>query len=388
MVNARQIAYASRPSLRHPIRKVVMNKRRALLLLPAVAAIGAVAYVLLERGPQTLVLTGIVTTDDVRVGALISGRVESLEVREGDAVKKGQLLARIQPQENQADVDYYRSLQQSSSATVEQAKAELKFLETQTREQIRQAEANVEVTKADAQQAAADLEKSRLQFEREKRLREKQLDSVEALDEARTTYESAKAHAAALDMQVQAADAALAVAQSNEQQIAARKAALQSADQQLAAADAQTQKAEVRLAYTEVRAPLDGIVDVRAALPGEVVNPGQTIVTLVDPDNLWVRADVEESYVDRIHLGDKLEVRLPSGARRECSVFFRGVDADYATQRDVSRTKRDIKTFELRLRCDNRDRSLALGMTAYVSLPLGQSGKRGQSPFSSREEGL
>jgi len=51
-------------------------------------------------------------------------------------------------------------------------------------------------------------------------------------------------------------------------------------------------------------------------------------------------------------------------------VFYRGVDADYATQRDVSRTKRDIKTFEIRLRCDNRDRRLAVGMTASVTLPL------------------
>ena len=59
-------------------------------------------------------------------------------------------------------------------------------------------------------------------------------------------------------------------------------------------------------------------------------------------------------------------MRLPSGAEREGTVFYRGVDADYATQRDVSRTKRDIKTFEIRLRCDNADRSLAVGMTAYV----------------------
>ena len=66
----------------------------------------------------------------------------------------------------------------------------------------------------------------------------------------------------------------------------------------------------MHLDYTEIRAPIDGIVDVRAALPGEVVNPGQAIVTLINPDNLWVRADVEETYIDRIHLGDKLMVRL------------------------------------------------------------------------------
>jgi HlyD family secretion protein len=140
--------------------------------------------------------------------------------------------------------------------------------------------------------------------------------------------------------------------------------------QQLAAAAAQSAKAKVRLDYTELRAPIDGIVDIRAALQGEVVNPGQPVITLVNPDDLWVRADVEESYIDRVHLGDKMTVRLPSGAERTGTVFFRGIDADYATQRDVSRTKRDIKTFEIRLRCDNQDRSLALGMTAYVTLPL------------------
>ena len=169
---------------------------------------------------------------------------------------------------------------------------------------------------------------------------------------------------------MQAAQAAVELARSSEQQIAARKASLESDIHQLAAAGAQKQKAQVQLDYTEIRAPIDGIVDVRAALQGEVVNPGQGIVTLINQDDLWVRADVEETYIDSIRLGQKMTVRLPSGAEREGTVFFRGVDADYATQRDVSRTKRDIKTFEVRLRCDNSDRSLAVAMTAYVLLPV------------------
>jgi multidrug resistance efflux pump len=162
----------------------------------------------------------------------------------------------------------------------------------------------------------------------------------------------------------------LGLARADVEQVAAQRAVLAAGEHQLAAAIAQKQKAMVRLAYTEVRAPTDGIVDVRAALQGEVVNPGQAIITLINPDNLWVRADVEESYIDRIPLGDRLTVQLPGGSRLEGRVFYHGVDADYATQRDVSRTKRDIKTFEIRLRCDNRDRRLAVGMTAYVILPL------------------
>jgi len=100
------------------------------------------------------------------------------------------------------------------------------------------------------------------------------------------------------------------------------------------------------------------------------VTPGQPIITLINPDDLWIRADVEETYIDRIRLGDKMTIRLPSGEMREGTVFYRGADAGFATQRDVSRTKRDIKTFEVRLRTDNRDRRLAVGMTAYVQLPL------------------
>ena len=93
-------------------------------------------------------------------------------------------------------------------------------------------------------------------------------------------------------------------------------------------------------------------------------------MTLVDPDDLWIRADVEETYIDRVRIGDTLAVRLPSGDVRQGTVFYRGVDAGFATQRDVSRTKRDIKTFEIRLRVDNRDRRLAVGMTAYVLFPV------------------
>jgi len=62
--------------------------------------------------------------------------------------------------------------------------------------------------------------------------------------------------------------------------------------------------------------------------------------------------------------------RLQIAGTRPGVVFHRGVDAGFATQRDVSRTKRDIKTFEIRIRVDNSDRRLAVGMTAYVVLPV------------------
>jgi HlyD family secretion protein len=149
-----------------------------------------------------------------------------------------------------------------------------------------------------------------------------------------------------------------------------RRSQLETTEGQQAAADAQRAKADVRLAYAELHAPISGIVDVLAARAGEFVDAGQPVVTLINPDDLWVRVDVEETYIDRVRIGDRRTVRLPSGQTRDGTVFYRGANANFATQRDVSRTKRDIKTFEIRLRIDNADRRLAVGMTAYVLLPV------------------
>ncbi len=348
-----------------------MKKRRLLIVL-VVLALGLAAglYYAVRSGRQLLVLTGIVTTDEVTVSSEIQGRLQQLLVNQGDTVQRGQLLAHIQPQEWKAEASFYANSELQSAAQVTQAEADLKYQESQSSNQILQAEANLAAARDQVTQAQSDLENAQTNYGRLETLYRRQVESPQTYDQARTTYESAKAHAASLRQQAQAAEAAVAIAQAERDRVEARRAALEAARHQLAAAGAQKQRADVRLDYTEIRAPIPGIVDTRAALEGEVVNSGQAIVTLINPDDLWVRADVEEGYIDQIRLGEKLAVRLPSGSQREGTVFYRAVDADYATQRDVSRTKRDIKTFEIRLRCDNRDRALAVGMTAYVLLPL------------------
>jgi HlyD family secretion protein len=345
-----------------------MKKRKIAVIIIIMAHIAGGIIYCSSLQPRSIVLTGIVNTEERRVNSQIQGRVDKLLVQQGDTVKEGQLVALIQPQELAADKTFYENSAKASEAQVAQAKANLSFLKTQTRDQISQAEANLAMYKAQVVQAQADREYSELRFKRAKALRN--INAEQDYELASTSYDAARARVKSLQKQVESAAAAVQLAKANADQIAARKAALEASTQQLAAARAQTEKADVLLGYTRLSSPIDGIVDVRAALQGEVVTPGQTVVTLVNPDNLWVRADVEESYIDRIHIGDKMTVRLPSSVTREGTVFFRGVDADYATQRDVSRTKRDIRTFEIRLRCDNKDRRLALGMTAYVILPL------------------
>ena len=140
---------------------------------------------------------------------------------------------------------------------------------------------------------------------------------------------------------------------------------------QHAAAAAQTTKANVRLGYAELHAPVNGVVDVRAARAGEVVSPGQPVLTLVDPDAALGarrrRGELHRPRADR-RLADRAPSVRRDAPRRRCSIAA----STPASRRSAtsSRTKRDIKTFEVRIRVDNRDRRLALGMTAYVLLPV------------------
>jgi HlyD family secretion protein len=347
-------------------------KPKSLILILLLAGAAGAAYHWRPRAPETLMMTGIVTEDGVVVSSQVAGQLRELAVKEGDRVRRGQLLVVIEPQELKADEAFYSHSEEGSSDQVGQAEAALRYQELQTRDQIRQAEAALEAAESQRAEAAADLERTRLDFERNADLYKQGIVPSQANDTARTVYQAAKARVETLGKQIEAQKAAVALARSNAEQVAMRRSQLLANRHQLQAAKAQKQKAQVRLGYTEIRSPIDGIVDVRAALQGEVINPAQPIVTLIDEDGFWVRADVPETYIGRIHLGDRLKVRLPSGAEREGEVFFRGIDAGYATQRDVSRSKRDIKTFEIRLRVDNKDRSLGLGMTAYVLLPLGE----------------
>jgi len=347
-----------------------MTRTATRLLLLLVVGAGVGVYFYLHRAPASLLLTGIVTTNDVIVSPQIGGQIGQLLVKEGDTVKKDQLVAVIVPDELKAETAYYTHNVEGLSSQVRESEAALRYQQRQTADQIRQAESTLAASEAQVAAAAADLENARLVYSRTQNLSKQGVVSPQELDQARTAADAAQAKLDALKKQVDAQGATVALARSNAEQTAVRRSQVQANEHLKAAASAQRTKADVRLRYTEIHAPMDGIVDVRAVRIGEVVNPGQPVVTLINPDDLWVRVDVEESYIDRVRIGDTLTVRLPSGVERSGTVFYRGVDASFATQRDVSRTKRDIKTFEVRLRVDNQDRRLAVGMTAYVVLPV------------------
>jgi HlyD family secretion protein len=324
----------------------------------------------MRKPPGPLIITGIVTTQDMIVAPQLGGQIGQLLVKEGDSVEKNQLVAVLTTDELQADRAYYAHQVESIQSQVGENEAALRYEERQTEDQIQQARAALDTAIAQTGEAKVALDNARIVLDRTQKLSKEGIAPVQLLDDARAAFDAAKARLEAVEKQVEVQRAAVALANANAEQVAVQQNRIHTVQRQREAAAAQRQRADVRLSYSEVRAPVGGIVDVRVARQGEVVNAGQPIVTLINPDDLWVRADIEETYIDRIRLGDQLKVRLPSGEERMGTVFYRAMDASFATQRDVSRTKRDIKTFEIRLRLDNTDRRLAVGMTTYIELSV------------------
>jgi len=344
-------------------------RRLRLVLVACVLLVGAFLIRHLALTPTPLILTGIVTTHEVIMSPQVGGRVSQLLVKEGDSVVGDQLLAVIAPDELKADEAYYAQSAEGFAVQVKEGEEALRYQQREAAQQIAQATAVLAAAEAQRAEASADFENAKTEFAHVQALEKSGAVSSQEVDRERTTYETNKAKLDAAERQLEAQKAALALARAAEDQVAMKRSALSATEHEQAAAAAQTQKASVRVGYSEVHAPTSGIVDVCAVRAGENVNAGQALMTLVDPDDLWIRADVEETYIDRVRIGDTLAVRLPSGEVRTGTVFYRGVDAGFATQRDVSRTKRDIKTFEIRLRVENHDRRLAVGMTAYVLFP-------------------
>ncbi len=363
-----------------------MNRKRVGILLLVVLAAGIAYYFLSTDRSKALVLVGTVDANQVIVSAKIQGRIEKLLVDEGTPVKEGDLIAVLDSAELEAQKHAAEATIASLRSQVTGTRATEAMTRGATSSDVLTAQARVQSTRAQLTAAEADLERQNADTARIVSLADQGVASRQDRDRAVAAQKTSQAQVQSLRDQVRAAESDLAAAKARTHQTRAAESTVASTQSQMLNAQAQLAEAETRLGYTRVTAPISGVVSLRAARQGEVVNPGVPIVTLVDLRDTWVRTAVPETYADKVNLGDTLEIRMPSGSMVPGTVIFKNTEGDFATQRDVSRTKRDIKTVALKLRIDNQNMKYATGMTAEVLLPWSKiNGER--SPASAANRG-
>jgi HlyD family secretion protein len=155
-------------------------------------------------------------------------------------------------------------------------------------------------------------------------------------------------------------------------------AQLNSSVSQLNSAKANLKVSEANLSYhvsklgdTIITTPVSGTVIFKALEKGETVSPGMTIITIVDTDNLYVRVDIEETLIGSVVLGGEAFITADGIPNKvfEGKVSEIGRYAEFATQRDVTRGRQDIKTFKIKIRVADPQGVLKPGMTTEVKIP-------------------
>lgn len=348
-----------------------VNPRNRVFMILGMLTLGSLIWYLVTARPSPdMELVGTVDANEVLVSAKIPGRIEKLVVQEGDQVQAGQLIAVIESN----DLAAAHAAAEATVASQQHKLSETQETERQTKGETSSATVNAQaqLTAAHAAlaQAEANLSKQQADSQRTVALAKQGIMSAQSSDEATAMLEADQAAVQSAKANVAAADAALKQAQAHELQAAAAARTVDSTREAVANAKALAQQAAVEVGYSNVYAPVSGRVDVWAARQGEVVSPGQAIVTIMDLSQTWVYAPLPETQADAVQVGDSLRVALPSGASVDGKVITKATEADFATQRDMNGgRKRDIKTVRLKLVIPNAGEKAVPGMTANVYVP-------------------
>jgi multidrug resistance efflux pump len=341
-------------------------RNRFFILLGIIFVIAAIYYVFSADHSKDMVLIGTVDANQVIVSAQVEGRIQKLLVDEGTPVKAGDLIAVLDPSELQTQEAAATATIASLQHKVSEMRSTEESTSGSTSSDVANAQAKVSSAKAQLLQAKAALDRTESDSRRTVELAKVGVNSEQERVQAETNLQAAQATVQAQQDLVKAAEADLNAAIARTHQANAAKSTVGATQADLKNAIAMKNQAAVRLGYTNVYAPVNGTVSVRAARQGEVVNIGAPIVTIVDLTDTWARVAIPENYADSIGYGDVLRVRMPGGTVINGKVFFKGVEGDFATQRDVSRRKRDIRTIVLKVRLENPKGAFVPGMTAEV----------------------
>lgn len=301
-----------------------------------------------EQSARELRLSGNVDIREVSLAFRGSDRLGELLVAEGDSVKKGQVLARLETKELRLAIAKTRAEIQAQESAVE-------LLHNGTRpEEIRKAEEAMNAARASSDYAQGVMVR-----------RQQIFDEVEGV--SRQELDNAISQAAAAAAQTAAAEAAYAEAVTGPrvEEVAQAEAKLESLRQELA-------RQEYLLKETELIAPSDGVIRSRLLEVGDMASPQLAVFKLSLNDKKWVRAYIRETDLGKVHEGQKATVIIDSFPKDpiEGQVGYISGTAEFTPKTVQTDELRTSLLYEIRVYVDDADNRLRLGMPATVRVEL------------------
>lgn len=320
-----------------------MIKKFFILLL--IVGVGGLLYNFYIRDKKkeehVLRVSGNIEAQEVNIGFKISGKITSLTVQEGDWVEKGAIVGRLD------DKDFRHRLE-LAQASLQTAEARLQKLLAGSRpEEIREAEASLH-------QAEFDMLNRKNQYERMKALFERGVIPRETLDNVETGYKMAQA-------QLRRAEEHYKLVKEGP-----RKEEIEEARAQVEQAKASLRLSESQLNDTLLFSPISGMVLVKSAEVGEVVNPGTTVVTLADIRNVWLKAYIPETELSRVKWGQEVIVTTDLRPQKEYKgkISFISSQAEFTPKQIQTEKERVTLVYRIKIDIPNPEKELKPGMPA------------------------
>lgn len=326
--------------------------KRLIPILLLVAAAGAAVYFRpqwFRRAPalSEMKLSGNIEAHESLVSFKVLGRIVDLPVEEGQALKAGQLIARL-------DTDDYRQQVAMDEATLRVRDRQLKLGLAGSRHQ------EIDAARQSVEDARADLEQKQRDFERYDALYKRDEIAAQTRDQALTNVTRAKATLVRLEQIYNEV-----VEGTRKEELAVQRANLREATENL-------RISRIKLSYTTLTAPFDGVILVRQAELGEVTSPGTPVVTLADLDHIWVRVYLPETELGRMRWGQDVAVRTDTypGKTYRGHVSFISSEAEFTPKSVQTQEERVTLVYRVKVDVDNPNYELKPGMPADVFVPV------------------
>ncbi|MGE4538291.1 MAG: HlyD family secretion protein [Desulfovibrio sp.] len=289
----------------------VSPRRRKLLLASGLGlVVAALAGWVWLRWNHVTENDAKVEADMVTISSRVDGFVAARPVTDGDKVEKGQELARIDQREASLEVEELRAKLEALRLDSERLTTQLGVTRGSTESDVDASRARREGAEAALSAAQAELERTRLDYDRNKRLVAQKVISTQAWDVARTTNEQTAEKMRQAKAAMAEARANLADAEARRGDVAVLQKRIEQLAAQMAEVRAQIRQKEVSLADRVVRSPIGGVVDRKFVEPGEFVIPGQRMLLLHDPKAVWVEARLKETKLAGVRPGQPVAITV------------------------------------------------------------------------------
>ena len=388
-------------------------KKPVLIVIPVILAAAAGAW-FLNRGENDsgnlIKVSGNIELTEVSIAFKTSGRLVERAVDEGDSVKTGDIIARLDSDQLKAQKDRETAglqfavaqlaqaetaldwQKQSLEADLEQRRADLAAAEARLLE-LKNGSRPEEIREAEAAVAAAQAEHIRAgnDWTRAQALYKNGDISTARYDQYRSQWEGAEAaltqvkerqalvlagprreQIEAAAAQVERAGAAIRAAEANRLEIRRREQELPLRRADIARAEAGLALIETQLADTEVYSPIDGVVLVKASEPGEILSAGTPVVTIGDLDRPWLRAYIRQTDLGKVKPGDNVKITTDSypGKFYQGRISFIASEAEFTPKQIQTQEERVKLVYRIKIDVENPEHELKSNMPADAVIEL------------------